>query len=373
MRNLARLSVVLLVALPAGVAAEVAGLPPLPERNPLRRTAVVKPVLPGDQPTVAWTGAEIAGALAACTKLLAGDALDYELLPPIKEGLCGAPSPVLVRGVGHDPKVTIEPPATLSCQMAAVLGEWLRDTVQPEAKALFGSPVVKLSNASSYVCRNRYGGGNTPLSEHALANAFDVSVFVLANGARVSVLEHWPRAAPPAPVPNPERVAVTVSSRPSTSGDGSRGPNVVTPARAERHVPPPPSPAARIDVSVSSNPFVIEESRNHGPDGETSSSATQVEDESAAEGPSSNPFVTRDGGNRDPAPVTPAAIEREAQPSPPRVADDPGTDPKNEFLTVLHDDACRRFGTVLGPNANEAHKDHFHLDMKKRRRSSFCE
>jgi hypothetical protein len=39
----------------------------------------------------------------------------------------------------------------------------------------------------------------------------------------------------------------------------------------------------------------------------------------------------------------------------------------------LHEDACRRFGTVLGPNANDAHKDHFHLDMKKRRRASFCE
>jgi hypothetical protein len=47
---------------------------------------------------------------------------------------------------------------------------------------LFGSPVVKIQNASSYVCRNRYGGASTPLSEHALANAFDVSEFVLANG-----------------------------------------------------------------------------------------------------------------------------------------------------------------------------------------------
>ena len=42
--------------------------------------------------------------------------------------------------------------------MADVLGEWLRDTVQPEAKKLFGSQVVKIQNASSYVCRNRYGG-----------------------------------------------------------------------------------------------------------------------------------------------------------------------------------------------------------------------
>jgi hypothetical protein len=39
----------------------------------------------------------------------------------------------------------------------------------------------------------------------------------------------------------------------------------------------------------------------------------------------------------------------------------------------IHQAACGTFGTVLGPEANDAHKDHFHLDMKKRCRSAFCE
>ena len=174
LKPLGWLSLVLLVALPATAGAEVVDLPPLPERNPLRAPVEAKPVLPGEQPTVPWTEAEIGAATAKCKELLTGDPLDYELLPPIKEGLCGTPAPVLLRAVGQDPKVAIEPPATLSCPMADVLGEWLRDTVQPEAKALFGSAVVKIQNASSYVCRNRYGGADTLLSEHALANAFDV-------------------------------------------------------------------------------------------------------------------------------------------------------------------------------------------------------
>jgi hypothetical protein len=46
---------------------------------------------------------------------------------------------------------------------------------------------------------------------------------------------------------------------------------------------------------------------------------------------------------------------------------------KGEFVKTVHDDACHTFGTVLGPEANEAHRDHFHLDMKARRRSAFCE
>lgn len=33
-----------------------------------------------------------------------------------------------------------------------------------------------------------------------------------------------------------------------------------------------------------------------------------------------------------------------------------------EFLRVVHASACKRFGTVLGPEYNAAHADHFHLE-----------
>jgi hypothetical protein len=290
-KQIAWLGLALLVALAADAKAETAELPPLPERNPLRATAGTEPpsTLPGDQPTVAWTEAEIAAATAKCKTLLSGDSLDYELLPPIREGICGTPAPVLLRAVGDNPKVQIEPPATLNCQMANVFGEWLRDTVQPEAKALFGSAVVKIRNATSYSCRNRYGGANTRISEHALVNALDVSEFTLADGDRITVLEHWPRAAatpPPPPEPNPARLK------------SDHKPGVVTPVKAEPGALPKPPPVA---------------------------------------------------------------------------AEPPAPDPKNQFVTFLFEQACKRFGTVLGPNANAAHKNHFHFDMKPRRRANYCE
>jgi hypothetical protein len=273
--------------------------PPLPERNPLRpgKPAEAKPVLPGEQPTVPWTQAEIDAAKAKCKELLTGDPLDYESLPPIKEGICGTPAPVLLRAVGTDPKVAIEPPATMGCPMADVLGEWLRDTVQPEAKKLFGSTVVKIQNASSYVCRNRYGGANTPLSEHALANALDVSEFVLANGERITILEDWPKVVevPAPPEANPKR-------------------------------------ATEDKESVAAS--------KQAADGKTAKSTTK------------------------PA-VIPAKAQSAAEPSPPPVAKEPEMDREAQFVTFLHEDACRRFGTVLGPDANAAHKNHFHLDMKK--------
>ncbi|MHA7819507.1 MAG: extensin-like domain-containing protein [Erythrobacter sp.] len=39
-----------------------------------------------------------------------------------------------------------------------------------------------------------------------------------------------------------------------------------------------------------------------------------------------------------------------------------GTAAEREFLRVVHRSACKRFGTVLGPDYNRAHEDHFHLE-----------
>jgi len=46
-----------------------------------------------------------------------------------------------------------------------------------------------------------------------------------------------------------------------------------------------------------------------------------------------------------------------------------GTPAERKFLRIVHNSACKRFGTVLGPGYNAAHKDHFHLE---RSASSFC-
>jgi hypothetical protein len=44
------------------------------------------------------------------------------------------------------------------------------------------------------------------------------------------------------------------------------------------------------------------------------------------------------------------------------------------FLRRLHESACKRFGTVLGPNYNSAHANHFHFDMGKSMKdgSTYC-
>ncbi len=42
---------------------------------------------------------------------------------------------------------------------------------------------------------------------------------------------------------------------------------------------------------------------------------------------------------------------------------------ERQFLRVVHESACKRFGTVLGPAYNAAHEDHFHLEQGGR---PFC-
>jgi hypothetical protein len=46
---------------------------------------------------------------------------------------------------------------------------------------------------------------------------------------------------------------------------------------------------------------------------------------------------------------------------------------KTDFLRAAHRAACSIFGTVLGPEANNAHKNHFHVDMAERKVVVICE
>ena len=40
-----------------------------------------------------------------------------------------------------------------------------------------------------------------------------------------------------------------------------------------------------------------------------------------------------------------------------------GASDERQFLRALHQSACKRFQTVLGPDYNAAHHDHLHFDM----------
>lgn len=127
----------------------------------------------------------------------------------------------------------------MTCGVASKFINWSNGSVNRAAVQIFGSGIARIETFGTYSCRNIAGTGR--ISEHATANAVDVSGFILKDGRRISVLNDW----------------------------------------------------------------------NGGPD-------------------------------------------------------------ERRFLRTIRDDACKQFGTILSPDYNAAHKDHFHLDDAARGFGSFC-
>jgi hypothetical protein len=77
----------------------------------------------------------------------------------------------------------------MTCPLAAQFAAWARYGVEPAARLILGSEVVRIETFGTYNCRNI--AGSARLSEHARGNAVDISAFLLADGRRISVTNGW--------------------------------------------------------------------------------------------------------------------------------------------------------------------------------------
>lgn len=107
---------------------------------------------------------------------------------PLKNG-CGLVNAVRMREAGGA-RIGVR---RVSCQVAAAFALWVENVVQPEAQRIFSKRVTGITNYGTYSCRNIVGNRfwQDRRSEHATANAIDVSAFRLAGGDTISVLKHW--------------------------------------------------------------------------------------------------------------------------------------------------------------------------------------
>jgi hypothetical protein len=144
-------------------------------------------------PPETWTAAEIEAGRVDCERRLSGLHIIYSKLDPIREGACGLPAPIRLRGFESElaPRLGFEPAPTISCKMSAALRRWFDGVVQPKAKQYLNATIIQMTNLSAYVCRTRYDNPLQRISQHAYGNALDVSEFITAKGEHVSVLEHW--------------------------------------------------------------------------------------------------------------------------------------------------------------------------------------
>jgi hypothetical protein len=82
------------------------------------------------------------------------------------------------------------------CAIAARLFMWEHNAVQPAARKYFNEPVAEVLHFGSYSCRNIRGSSAT--SEHATANAFDISGFRLRSGKLITLRQQWQGSQPEA-------------------------------------------------------------------------------------------------------------------------------------------------------------------------------
>jgi hypothetical protein len=290
------------------------------------------------QPQVEWSKQDIELAQARCTALLKG--LDVVAMPdaPLREqDDCGTPAPMRLVSIGSHPQVAFSPPPTLTCDMIAALHKWLQRDVQPLARKHLGAPVVTITTMSSYSCRNAYGRSRGRLSEHGRANALDISGFATARGQATLVLADWgPIAreiAAQAAAAQKQREATAPRNTPQATPQGPTPPVVVT-----APVPGPAQHTLRPSIAIELPGISLQR-----PEAPAALGLTQP---NRLGGPKQN-----DDGS---TPAEPLAA-------------------KAQFLRAAHRGACQIFGTVLGPEANNWHKNHFHLDMAERRHAVICD
>ncbi|PRY64815.1 extensin-like protein [Vreelandella songnenensis] len=78
-----------------------------------------------------------------------------------------------------------------SCPLALAWVMYERHELQPAAEAIMGSRVRQVDHVGSFACRNIYHRENARRSEHATAEALDVTGFRFENGQRITLINHW--------------------------------------------------------------------------------------------------------------------------------------------------------------------------------------
>lgn len=123
-----------------------------------------------------------------CRDTLGTTGMDFEALTDRETGpACGFTNAVRVRSTPTE----VGDEFSLSCRTAVSLAMWERHVVQPAAQRHFGLDVARFEHFGSYSCRNVYGRPEATRSRHATAEAWDIAGFVLTDGTRIRIAQHW--------------------------------------------------------------------------------------------------------------------------------------------------------------------------------------
>lgn len=312
-----------------------------------------------------WSEVIIAAARAKCKKVLAGRAIEYTEEEPLragKTGRCGNAAPIRVTKVGKgDSAVEIVPAAKISCDLAAALHTWLVKHVQPLAKKHLKTRVTKLAAMSDYSCRTMYSRKGAKLSQHATMNALDIRGFRLADKRFSSILKDW---------------GVTQRDIKKATEEAKKRAQEQAAEEARRKAEELKAKSSKPDKNKGSTPTATDENQDR-----TAVRAKWVPpiDATAAERLTRKLKQGQKSKNKTKGPKqvprkknAKVAIAKPLEIRLPAHLDKP-ISKSGHFLRAIHKSACTIFGTTLGPEANEPHRNHFHVDMATRKYRKICD
>lgn len=309
-------------------------------------------VLPQAEPPAlinGWKKEDVDLARAQCAAVLAKISAVTTPVDPLNDGECGAMAPVELSSIGTAPKVTINPPAIVTCDMVVALDKWLKTDVQPAARSLLGSPIARIDVMSSYSCRMAYGRKRNKLSEHGRARAIDIRALITERGETVDILGDWGMTERDIKA----QIAAAKAEEQRKAAAAKRDAEI---REAERVAAASKSEAAKSatapkdsTIGAFAAPQIL-----RGTIGEQNSNGA---------GSTTLPSLAVAPRSRLGGPKEPPVLSHTANPN----------KPKERFLRRIHGSACQTFATILGPESNDSHRDHFHVDLAERSSGKFCE
>ncbi|MDH4982110.1 extensin family protein [Hyphomicrobium sp. D-2] len=314
---------------------------------------------PATSPDI-WSPEEVAAAKAQCTEAMKRLNASFTYQEPIKQGECGNPAPILVSRIGN---VAFSPAARINCGMLVPLNTWITRNLQPAASRKFGARITSIEVMSDYSCRTALGRVGNRLSQHAYLDALDIRGFTTAKGHRIHVLNAWgPTKREIAKAEEKlEKLRQTQLAEAAIKAQAEQADHNRASRQAAAAGDNAETVALRAGVSLGSGkemvaallPGTSRQSQGAawlgGPDDDGQKTTQKT----------AQPRQAAHTGLAKDASVAAIAIEH---PVPM-----PANTPEARFLREAHASACKIFGTTLGPEANRAHLNHFHVDMAQRK------
>lgn len=150
--------------------------------------------LQGNEPIGYFTSVKLnrlIGDPVACQQYLREAGVSASPIADNKAGVC----PLMEQMHLQKSHIAYSNTVNATCPLLAALTLWEREVVIPAAQQHLRSDIIRMEHMGIFSCRN-VRGSSSRRSEHAAANAIDISAFATDDGRMISVERDWRASTP---------------------------------------------------------------------------------------------------------------------------------------------------------------------------------